>query len=51
MVFNQPTVQQIKDIFGYFDSIASIANHHYELPDLPTNSAYRDAITSIRSSH
>lgn len=51
MIFSDASVDEIKDIFGYFDSIASLANSHYELPDLPTNAKYRKAISLIRESN
>jgi hypothetical protein len=34
-----------------FDSIAALSRHFPELPDLPTNKPYRNAVELIRSSH
>lgn len=32
MIFKDASVIEIKDIFGYFDTIPSLANSNYELP-------------------
>lgn len=48
MIFSDAPVNEIKDIFGYFDTIPSLANCNYELPELPTNLKYRKAISLIR---
>lgn len=37
MVMREPPVQVVKEIFGYYDSNASLANTHLELPILESN--------------
>jgi len=51
MVFCDSAVNDIKDIFGYYDTVSSLGNKHYELPELPTNERHRRAIESIRNSN
>ncbi len=51
LVLRETPVSEIKEIFGYYDTVASLGNHHYELPDLPSNASYRKAIETIRSSN
>ena len=51
MIFCQSAVDDIKHIFGHFDTVSSLANKHYELPELSTNERHRKAIESIRNSN
>ena len=51
MICNDPSVKDIKDIFGRFDSVPTLAKQHPELPVLSTNIQYREAIDLIRSIH
>jgi hypothetical protein len=34
VVFKDAPVSEVKQIFGYFDSIPSLASDNYELPEL-----------------
>ena len=37
MVMRDMPVAVVKDLFGYYDSTATLANWHHELPLLPSN--------------